>query len=47
MNKKSRARLNYTDMSIHPIPNRLLNILLFIAKGIHEIYRRGKRVYEQ
>jgi len=45
MNKKVRARLHYANISIPPFVHCLLCILLFAAKGFHEVLR-GKVVYE-
>jgi len=46
MSNKARTRLNYENISIPPSVNCLLSILLFTARGIQEIQRRGKGVYD-
>jgi len=46
MSNKARTRLSHETISIPPSVNCMLSILLFTAKGIQEIQRRGKGVYE-
>ena len=46
MSNKARTRLSYETISIPPSVNCMLSILLFTAKGIQKMQRRGKGVYE-